>query len=195
VVLHRRWLLAVCVGLAVLTGLRTVSPPPPPTTQVVVAAHDLPGGRVLTADDLAVRRVPAEVPPAGSASQTATVAGRTLAAPVRSGEVITDRRVLGAGLLEAHPGAVAVPVRVPDVEVRDLLRVGDRVDLVAASRQGAAPVVADAAPVLALPRPRSQESAVAAGSGALVVVAVPETDALEVARASAAGVLGVVLLY
>lgn len=195
VVLHRRWLVAGFVALAVLTGLRAVAPPPPSTTAVVVAARDLPGGRVLTDDDLAVRRVPDDVPPAGSPRDVAAVSGRTLAAPVRSGEVITDRRVLGAGLLEAHPGSVAVPVRVPDVEVRDLLRVGDRVDLVAASRQGSATVVADAAPVLALPRPASGADPVGAGSGALLVVAVPETDALDVTRASAAGVLGVILLY
>jgi Flp pilus assembly protein CpaB len=192
VVLHRRWLAALAVGLTVLTGFRAVSPPPPPTVGVVVAAHDLPGGRELTDDDLAVRRVPVDLAPGGSTGAVSGVTGLTLAAPVRAGEPVTDRRVLAAGLLEAHPGSVAVPVRLPDPGVRDLLRVGDHVDVVTASPRGPATVVADAAPVLALPRPVG--TGPAAGEGALVVLAVPEPDALAVVQGSAAGVLGVVLL-
>lgn len=191
-VLHRRWLAALAVGLTVITGLRALSPPPAPAVDVVVAAHDLPGGRELTTDDVAVRRVPEELVPGGTTGTVTAVTGRTLAAPVRAGEAVTDRRVLAAGLLEAHPGSVAVPVRLPDPSVGDLLRVGDHVDLVAASPRGPATVVADAAPVLALPRVVG--TAPAAGEGALVVLAVPEPDALDVVQASAAGVLGVVLL-
>ena len=190
VVLHRRLLMALAVGLAVLAGLRALSPPPPPSAEVVVAAHDLQGGGVLSAGDVVVRRFPTDATPAGASAEVSGVEGRTLAAPVRSGEVITDRRVLGAGLLEAHPGSVAVPVRLPDAEVGGLLRVGDRVDLVAASARGPATVVADAAPVLALPPPTGG----AAAAGALVVVAVPEHDVLDVTSAAAAGVIGVVLL-
>lgn len=192
VVLHRRLLVALAVGLAVLTGLRTLSPPPPPTTAVVVAAHDLPGGRLLARGDVVVRRVPAHAVPGGAAAEVSAVEGRMLAAPVRAGEVLTDRRVLGAGLLQAHPGAVAVPVRLPDAEVRELLRVGDHVDLVAASPRGPATVVAAGAPVLALPWPAGGSTT--APTGALVVVAVPEPDVLDVTSAAAAGVIGVVLL-
>ena len=191
-VLHRRWLAAVAVGLTVLTGMRALAPPPAPSLDVVVAAHDLPGGRALTAGDLAVRRVPEGLVPGGSAGTVSAVMGRTLAAPVRAGEAVTDRRVLAAGLLEAHPGSVAVPVRFPDPGVGDLLRVGDRIDLVTASPRGPATVVADAAPVLALPPAHGR--APVAGEGVLVVLAVPETDALDVVQASAAGLLGVVLL-
>jgi Flp pilus assembly protein CpaB len=192
VVLHRRVLVALAVGLAVLAGLRALSPAPSPTAEVVVAAHDLPGGRTLDADDLDVRRVPADLPPSGAAVAVSAVEGRTLAAPVRAGEVITDRRVLGAGLLAAHPGAVAVPVRVPDAEVPRLLRVGDRVDVVVASPLGPARVVAHAAPVLALPRPA--HSGTASPTGSLVVLAVPDHDVLEVAGAAGAGLVGLVLL-
>jgi Flp pilus assembly protein CpaB len=191
-VLHRRLLVALAVGLAVLSGLRALSPPLPVSNQVVVALHDLPGGRVLATGDVTVRRLPAEVTPAGAVADVSAVAGLTLAAPVRAGEVVTDRRVLGEGLLAAHPGSVAIPVRVPDTEVRELLRVGDRIDLVAASPRGPATVVAEAAPVLALPRPAG--GGVGANAGALVVVAVPEHDSLEVTSAAAAGVVGVVLL-
>lgn len=192
VVLHRRVLVALAVGLAVLAGLRALSPPPPPTVDVVVAARDLPGGLVLTAGDLEVRQVPADLPPGGATADPSTLTGSTLAAPVRIGEAITDLRVLGEGLLAAHPGTVAVPVRVPDAEVPRLLRVGDRVDLVAASSRGSAAVVLEAAPVLALPTPPGGRTA--SPGGALVVVAVPEADVLDVVGPATAGVIGVVLL-
>lgn len=194
-VLHRRWLAAGTLALAVLVALRALSPAPAPQTDAVVAVRDLPGGQQLRADDLAVRRVPRDVLPEGAVADTATLVGRTLASPTRAGEVVTDRRVLDDGLLAAYPGTVAVPARLADAASRALLRVGDTVDLVAASPQGrAASVVAASVPVLALPSAGSRPSAGERESGALVVVAVSPDDALRVAQASAAGVIGVVLL-
>lgn len=189
-VLHRRWLVALAVAASVLAGLRAVSPAPPPTVGLVVADQDLPGGHALTPADLTVRRVPSELAPRGAAGSPTSLTGRTLASPVRAGEVLTDRRLLGPALLAAHPGTVAVPVRLPDPGLRGLLRVGDRVDLVAAGRAGGAVVLTADAPVLTLPRAaRSGPTA----TGVLVVLAVPEAEALDVVRASAAGVVGVML--
>jgi Flp pilus assembly protein CpaB len=194
IVLHRRGLLALAAGMTVLVGLRAVAPPDPPRTEVVVASVDLPGGEVLDSHDLAVRRVPTELLPTGAASSAAEVEGRTLAAPVRAGEVLTDRRVVAPGLLADHPATGAVPVRLPDAGVRQLLRVGDRVDLVAASPRGAsAAVVAEAVAVLAMPTPAGGGVGTD-GQGALVVVAVPEHQALGVAQAASAGLIGAVLL-
>jgi Flp pilus assembly protein CpaB len=194
-VLHRRWLAAGTLALAVLVALRALSPAPPPQTDAVVAVRDLPGGQRLGADDLAVRQVPRDVIPEGAVPDTAALVGRTLASPTRAGEVVTDRRVLDEGLLAAYPGTVAVPARLADAAARALLRVGDTVDLVAASPQGrAASVVAASVPVLALPSGSRSPAAGGRESGALVVVAVSPDDALRVAQASAAGVIGVVLL-
>lgn len=195
-VLHRRWLAAGALALAVLAALRAVSPAPPPQADAVVAVRDLTGGEQLGADDLTVRPVPRDLLPEGAVTDTASLVGRTLASPTRAGELVTDRRVLGEGLLAAYPGAVAVPARLADAASRRLLRVGDTVDLVAASPQGrAASVVAASVPVLALPSAGSRTSAAGAReAGALVVVAVSPDDALRVAQASAAGVIGVVLL-
>ena len=195
-VLHRRWLAAGTLALAVLVALRAVSPAPPPEADAVVAARDLAGGQQLSADDVAVRQVPRDLLPEGAVSDTAALIGRTLASPTRAGELVTDRRVLDEGLLAAYPGTVAVPARLADAASRALLRVGDTVDLVAASPQGrAASVVAPSVPVLALPSAGSRTTAAGAReAGALVVVAVSPEDALRVAQASAAGVIGVVLL-
>ena len=77
---------------------------------------------------------------------------------------------------------MAAPVRIGDAAAVDLLRIGDRVDVVAADPQGRAPatVVAYDAPVVAAPR-RGR------GGGAddrrLLVLAVTEETAAELAGA------------
>ena len=117
-VLHRRWLAAGALALAVLVALRAVSPAPPPQADAVVAVRDLTGGQQLGADDLAVRQVPRDLLPEGAVADTAPLVGRTLASPTRAGELVTDRRVLDEGLLAAYPGTVAVPARLADAASR-----------------------------------------------------------------------------
>ncbi len=81
--------------------------------------------------------------------------GRTLAAPLRRGEPVTDVRLVGAALTSPDDDAVAVPVRLPDAAMVDLLTVGDRIDLIATDPEGSgASVVAADVPVLALPQGR-----------------------------------------
>ena len=187
VVLRRRWLAAGLAGLAVLVGWRGSEVPAPPTRAVVVAAHDLAGGARLTAADLAVRRLPAESAPEGSAATARTWTGRTLAAPLRAGEVLTDRRVVVPGLADGYPGLVAVPVRVAEAGVLRLLRVGDTVDVVAAPVQGAgrAWVAAPGATVVAVPaEDEDRGPPVEAAGGGLVVLAVPPEEVLGLVAAA-----------
>ena len=74
--------------------------------------------------------------PSGALASVADLPGRPLAGPVRAGEPLTDVRLLGPALLDALPGdaeeRVAVPVRLADAGVTQLLAVGDRVDVLAA---------------------------------------------------------------
>ena len=193
VVLRRRWLAAALAGLAVLVGVRGTDRPPPPTRSVVVAARDLPGGATLSAADLVVRRVPPEVAPSGAAATTRTWTGRTLAAPVRAGEVLTDRRVVTPGLVDGYPGLVAVPLRVAEAGVLRMLRVGDQVDVVASPVEGAgrAWVAAPAARVVAVPQARDDADPVETVGGGLVVVAVPEEEVLELVAAASTKLLTV----
>ena len=89
--------------------------------------------------------------PDGRPARAAAV-GRTLAAPLRRGEPVTDVRLVGPSLLRGYPGLVAVPVRIPDPGTVALLRVGDRVDLLVTETDGsAARLLAGGVPVLALP--------------------------------------------
>jgi Flp pilus assembly protein CpaB len=171
--------------------VHAVRPSAGPTVSVTVAARDLPSGTVLTADDLAVRRYPAGVAPTGS---DARAVGRTLAAPVRRGEPVTDVRLVGPSLVAAYPDRVALPVRIADAAAVALLRVGDHVDLVAADpRHGRATYVGVDEPVLALPAPADDDPASAGLTGRLVVVAASSSDVSRIAGAAATELLSVVI--
>lgn len=106
---------------------------------VVVAAGDLPAGRVLTAEDLARREVPAAYVASGAiaARDTARAVGRQLLQPVRRGDPILRSLVSGdAGPTLAarlRTGTRAVTVPVDDVSSQaGLVRPGDKVDLMLA---------------------------------------------------------------
>jgi Flp pilus assembly protein CpaB len=159
---------------------------------VLTAAHDLAAGVVVGAGD--VRRAPYD--PAGVPDGVLPVAaavGRTTTGPVRAGEPITDARLVEAGLLRGYPGLVAVPVRIGDPGAVRLLRVGDRVDLLAADPQGEQPAatLGEQVPVLAIPHSGAADPGLT--TGALVVVGLPPADARHVADASVSAFLFVVL--
>jgi Flp pilus assembly protein CpaB len=191
VLARRRPLAAACAGVAVLAAIHAARPQPVPTVPVRVAAHDLASGTVLAGDDLVTRRYPAAVAPVGSVSQAV---GRTLAGPVRAGEPVTDVRLIAPSLVSGYPGRVALPVRVADADAVALLRVGDRVSLVAADpRRGTASYVAVDVPVLALPSPDSEAPEAARLPGRLVVVGSFPSDVDHIAGAAATDLLSIVI--
>lgn len=191
VLARRRPLAALSAAVAVAAALQANAAAPEPRTSVLTAAHDLPAGAVIGPDDL--RRTPfaAGSVPVGVLSRRAAL-GRTTAGPVRSGEPVTDARLMTASLLEGYPGLVGVPVRIGDPGSVRLLRAGDRVDLVAADPQGGrdAVVVGRGVPVLAIPRARDPGPT----GGALVVLGLPESSVRRVAGASASALLSVVVI-
>lgn len=160
--------------MAVLAGLRSLAPPAEPTSRVLVAAHDLRPGVVLTADDLTSARWPAHATPNGIVDLDDMV-GRTVAGPVRAGEPVTDVRLVTASLLEGYPDLEAVPVRIPDPAVASLLRVGDRIDLLATDQRGGdTERVGEGLPVLAMPPEASPAQANGAQGTLIVVGTTPE---------------------
>ncbi len=186
VLLRRRPLAALLVAVATLAALRSTSSPSPPTAALLTAAHDLPAGTVLTAVDL----VSLEVPPGGVPDGSTTAAeatGRTLAAPLRRGEPVTDVRLVGAGLLRGYDSLVAVPVRIPDAAAVALLRTGDVIDLLATDpRGGGTDLVATDVPILALPAldPDDVTSASGGAAGRLVLLGAPLGLAAQLADAA-----------
>lgn len=179
-------------GLVVLAGLAALrSHPAGDYADVVVADHDLRPGTALTPADVRVEKHLAATVPDGAQSDVGAVAGSTLAGPTRRGEVLTDVRLLGSRLAEAAIGSQAgsgariVPLRLADSALIDLVRVGDVVDVLAASGGGspdtgpAAPkvVATDAVVVLVSAKQKVQ----AADSDRVVLVALPARVANTVA--------------
>ena len=191
VLARRRPLAAVAAALAVLVGLQALAPAAPPVRQVLTAAHDLPAGAVVARGDLTWTPYPPGAVPAGAIGTPEGAVGRTTTGPVRSGEALTDVRLLGGSLLDGYPGRVAAPVRVGDPGAVGLLRVGDLVDVIAADPQGGseAVVVAERVPVVALPG--SADTALA--QGGLVVLAVSGETARALASAAVSAYLSVVV--
>jgi Flp pilus assembly protein CpaB len=184
VLARRRGLALLLLGVAVLAGLHAVRPPDQPREQVLTAAHDLAAGAVLTRHDLTARPfAPGSVPDGVLGTEAV---GRTLAGGVRRGEPITDERLAGPAL--SSDTTIAVPVRLPDAAMVDLLSVGDHIDLVATSpRSGQASILVYDAPVLGLPRHAASGPATTAdgGSGALVVLGIAPGQVARVSGAAA----------
>lgn len=178
---RRRLLAALLTGVAALAGFRAVAPPEEPTVAVVVAAHDLHAGARLSGSDLTTARFRPGTEPDGLLRDPT---GHTLATALRRGEPVTDSRVLGPSLTEGLLGVVATPVRLPDAATASLLRVGDRVDVLAADPQGGPTVtLARSALVLALPAP-ADDAVADALPGRLVVLGLEADEVPPVAGAS-----------
>ncbi|MBA2473031.1 MAG: flagellar biosynthesis protein FlgA [Pseudonocardiales bacterium] len=182
--LLRRVIAAMLVGLAAVLALtpgRAISP----DDAVVVAARDLAAGTVLEPGLVTLRGIPEQVVPDGAARNPSAVLGRTLAAPVRRGELLTDVRLTGSDLartISTNPDTVSVSLRLADPGVATLLRPGATVDVVTVGERQDEPVVlARGARVLAV-----LEAGTHAGERAsrLVLVALDPVSATRVAAAS-----------
>lgn len=185
---HRRKLAVLAVLAAVLTGLAAAAPEGPTTLSVVRAVTGLPGGVRLGADDLEVADVVAADAPEGAARDPADLVGRTLAAPVARGQVLTELAVVSA---RASPGRVLAPLRLSDAEAAALLRAGDVVDVLAADPQSEQAFVAGrAVRVVTVPAPADPGSG-ADPAGALVLVEVDAETARVLARAAVSATLSV----
>jgi hypothetical protein len=106
------------------------------------------------------------------------------------GEVLTETRTLASGLLRGYPATTAVPLRVTDAAVVDLLKVGDRVSFVVADPDGrrAPTLLLRDVPLVAIPG--ENEGGPSSGTpGRLVVAAVPTESASEVAATAATAIL------
>lgn len=199
---HRRLLAGALIAVAAGIAVDAATTRPPVGVPVVTAAADLAAGTVLSVGDLAVVEAPADMVPDGRVSAD-DADGRSLAAPLRRGEVVTDARLVGPGLLTGQPdGTVAVPVRPSDPAVTGLLRAGDRVRVLAgpdpadpdAVLGGGDPaVLVPSATVLAVP-PDSAGGLLATGASAVLVLAVRGADAPGLAAAGEARWLSVALL-
>ena len=199
----RRRRAALLLGLAVLLGGLAASDVARreaaldrrlgPLVEVVVANADLPAGRRLREQDLAVRDVPGRYAPVGAAALPEALLGRTLAAAVPRGGY------LGAGQIAVEdPGAAGPPVRAGERAAEvvalgppALVVAGARVDVLV-TREGddGGPAGTELAleDVEVLAAGRAPDAAAASGGGAQRVAAtlrVSVRDAVYLAAAQA----------
>jgi Flp pilus assembly protein CpaB len=169
-------LLAALAGFLGVTALtpRGAAAPGLPT---VVAAHDVPSGVVLGADDLVVEPRPPVQRPDTAVSEVDAVIGEVLAAPLSAREVLTSSRLRGPGMLAGQPaGTVAMSVPVLDPQAAGVTA-GSRVDLYAS---GSGERVASDVTVLATRVPEA--STWSSGGAASITLALDQASAGAVAR-------------
>ncbi|QGN33615.1 RcpC/CpaB family pilus assembly protein [Microlunatus sp. Gsoil 973] len=194
---HRRKLAVIAAMGATAAGITAATPPAPPTVTAVVAARQLTGGRQLSAGDLITRELPSAALPDQAVTEPEVVVGRTLVAPLTRGSVLTGLSVIG-GRPTAADGKVIAPVRISDAAVIDLLRIGDRVDIVAADPESGsgARVVARQVRVVTIPRPAGSGGGLDPGTDdpqTLVLVEVTPDEATALADAAAGSQLSLLL--
>ncbi|MEV6430903.1 SAF domain-containing protein [Nocardia sp. NPDC051463] len=134
--LARRLLAVVLTALA--AGLFIRGDPGAERTPIVVAGRDLPPGHLIQADDLRSVAHESGALPTGVVTDSAALVGATLTAAMRTGEIFTDLRIVGPRLAAVATGgrdARIVPIRLADTAVAEILRAGDRVDVVGAEEQ------------------------------------------------------------
>lgn len=205
---QRRWVAAALASLAVLCALSALTPGDPPVSSLLVAAADMPTGHVLTANDLTYATWSAESAVQLPLTDQASVLGRPLAAPIERGEPLTSTRVVGPNYLDQLQGTqqaelVGAPVRLADAHQAQLIRPGDRIDVLAASdtrESSIARTVATDALVLSVPG-----TADTTGEGFLnkvgpsndgsvvTILGVTADTALELAAAATRGSLSIVI--
>jgi pilus assembly protein CpaB len=194
---HRRKLAVLAAVGAVLCTLAAASPSERVSVPVVVAAADLDGGRALVDGDLRIARYPLDLAPRDAVADPGVLTGRHLITAAGAGTPLTERSVVAPRGLQPGAGQALVPVRLDDPAVAALLRVGDRVDVVASPADDSpARVIAAGARVLALPG--SQQSGGPFGTstdsrGPLVLLEVSSTEAGELVQAQTRHRLTVVL--
>ncbi|GAA2028068.1 hypothetical protein GCM10009756_19630 [Pseudokineococcus marinus] len=198
----RRLVAALLLAVAAGTAVQALRPAPAVEDgTLVVLTADAPAGHVLRATDLRAAPAPPGLVPGGAAASPAAVVGRRLASPAREGEVVTDARLAGPGLLAgARAGDVAVGLPLPAAS-SELVAPGDAVLVLAApadplltdpsaATASVADVVAERAVVLRVPE-RGGEGALGPlggdPAGGVVVLALGRDEARGVAAAVAAG--------
>lgn len=174
----------LAAGLALVPSAKHGLAAAEPTVQVVVTVRDLAPGTVLSTGDVALHGLPHALVPSGALTTTGAAIGQVLTSAARTGEAITDARLLGppqARMATGDPDTVSVAVRLADPAVAELLHPGSRVDVVTAGDGQTAPgVPATDATVLMV-----RTGALKPGEqGQLVVLAIRKDRATGVAAAA-----------
>ena len=182
---HRGAVALLALFIAVATGLSALMPNQAEGVPVVAAAHELPPGAVIAADDLTVITLDQDLVPDGASATRDDLVGRALSIGVTRGTPITSAVVTADALTDHALDEVLVPFRVRDPDVAGLLRLGDRITVVTSSPEGVVTTVAEHVRVAQLPS-QAASGLLSSGtaSGALIVIAAPRDVAHQLAGVS-----------
>ena len=158
----------------------------------MVAAHDLAPGSTLAGGDLRVVGYPPGLAPPDALTSAAEAVGGSPAAPVGAGTPVTRTSLAGPASL-AGPGERLAAFRLPDQDLRDLIRVGDRITVVATTEDGQVKTLAARVRVVALPSTPAVSALAASDQAGLVVVSCAPSVAEQIAAWSTSARLGVAL--
>ncbi len=128
----RRALASGLVGLALWIALSNYLPQPPESGTVVVTTRQAhPAGYRVTAADVDLGRTLDPALGALAATRIEDAVGLSLTGPVAAGEVLTTTRLRSsAGLVGAEAGSRALHLPLADPAAGNLVRPGDRVDII-----------------------------------------------------------------
>ena len=187
--------LAVTAGVLAVNSLTAGHPQ---SVSAIIAVKDLPAGTQLADSDIAVREVAAGLMPTGAFHEVPAVRDKVLASSVRAGEALTDVRLIGPENIKittGDPKAAAVPIKLADARVADLLQPGSRIDVIGkGADQRASPMLATDAIVLSIRQADGAQGGIGAmGRDRLIVVALPREKAAQVAAAALSEPLAITL--
>lgn len=121
---------AVCAGVGTLIVVHAVRPAPPPALEVVVTLRDVMPGVPLTADDVGLMPRPSDSMPTSALTDVTAAVGHEAAVMLSADQVLTGPLVGAGSPTDLAPAdTVVVPVRLDGTA--DILRAGDRIDLLA----------------------------------------------------------------
>lgn len=182
----RRGLAALLFVAAAILAVQPGHASGVPTEPVVFTTRDIPAGSTLGADDVLVADAPASFAPSGALTSTDEAVGRVIAGSARAGEPLTDTRLVGHGVghATANGDSSAVPIRLADSAVAELLQPGVKVDVVTVDDDtNGSRVLASNATVVTITSPAG-ESQLGKARGRLVLIALPVDAATRVAAVS-----------
>lgn len=169
---HRRLVAAVFAGLAAYCMLAILTQRDD-TTPVVVAARPIAGGQTVGATDLAILELPRAAVPEGAFTSVDQAVGQTVVVQLPPRAVLTASSLATGGTLVAS-GRLALPVALVESSPLNLLRVGDRIDLLGTGGSGSTEVLASRVRVVAIPE---VDAGMLGGGSPVVLVDVSREEA------------------
>lgn len=134
---NRRLLAALLFCAAAGIAVQQLTPTETVQSPVLTASRDLAAGTVLEPSSVSILQIRSGAVPVAAFESPGQVLGKQLAAPLRKGQILTDATLLGPGLLIGFPaGTVAVPLRLADPTVVQLIQPGARVNVVLSDTSG-----------------------------------------------------------